>query len=86
MSDAFVTPWTIACQAPLSMGFPTQAYWSELPFPSPGDLPKPGIELTSPALAADSLSQRHLGSHFFQHRLAYLDPGKLRVIIPPRPT
>ena len=43
-----------ACQAPLSMGFPRQAYWSGLPFPTPGDLPNPGIELTclaSPALA-----------------------------------
>ena len=40
-----VTPWTVAHQAPLSMGFPRQEYWSELPFPSPGDLPNPGIEL-----------------------------------------
>ena len=39
-----VTPLTIACQAPLSMGFPGQQYWSGLPFPSPGDLPNPGIE------------------------------------------
>ena len=43
MSD-FVTLWTIACQAPLSMAFPKQENWSELPFPSPGDLPKPGIK------------------------------------------
>ena len=41
------TLWTVAHQAPLSMGFPRQEYWSELPFPSPGDLPDPGIELTS---------------------------------------
>ena len=50
----FVTPWTVACQAPLSVGFPRQEYWSGLPFPSPGDLPDPGIEpvsLTSPAWA-----------------------------------
>ena len=40
----FVTPWTITYQASLSMGFPRQEYWSELPFPSPGDLPDPGIE------------------------------------------
>ena len=39
-----VTPWTIACQAPLSIGFSRQEYWSELPFPSPEDLPDPGIE------------------------------------------
>ena len=42
---------TVACQAPLSMGFPRQEYWSGLPFPSPGDLPDPGIEPESPALA-----------------------------------
>ena len=45
------TTWTVACQAPLSMGFPRQEYWSELPFPPPGDRPDPGIEPTSPALA-----------------------------------
>ena len=47
-------PWTIACQAPLSMGFSRQEYWSELPCPLPGDLPDPGIDpacLTSPELA-----------------------------------
>ena len=47
----FVTPWTVACQAPLSMGFPKQEYWNELPFPSSGDLPDPGVEPTSPVLA-----------------------------------
>ena len=50
------TLWTIAHQAPLSMGFPRQEYWSGLPFPPPGDLPHPGIEsvaLTSPALAGE---------------------------------
>ena len=51
----FVTPWTVACQAPLSMGFSKQEYWSELPFPFPGDLPDPGIEPASPALQVDSL-------------------------------
>ena len=50
MSDS-VTSWTVACQAPLSMGFPRQEYWSGLPFPSPGDLPDPGVEPTSPTLA-----------------------------------
>ena len=48
-----VTPWTAACQAPLSIGFPRQEYWSGVPFPSPGDLPNPGIRLGSPALQAD---------------------------------
>ena len=42
MSNSFVSPWTIACQAPLSMGFPRQECWSGLPFPSTGDLPNPG--------------------------------------------
>ena len=44
-------PWTVVCQAPLSMGFPRQEYWSGLPFPPPGDLPNPETELTPPALA-----------------------------------
>ena len=51
----FVTLWTVACQAPPSMGFSRQEYWSGLPFPSPGDLPNPGIKPRSPALQADSL-------------------------------
>ena len=55
MSNSFVIPWTVARQASLSMGFPRQEYWSGLPFPSPGDLPDPGIEPGSPALQADSL-------------------------------
>ena len=46
----FVTPWTVAYQAPPSMGFSRQGYWSRLPFLSPGDLPDPGIESKSPAL------------------------------------
>ena len=50
-----VTPWTVACQAALSMGFFRPEYWSGLPFPSPGDLPNPGIEPGSPALQAYSL-------------------------------
>ena len=51
----FVTPWTVAHQAPLSMGFPSHEYWNGLPFPPPGDLPDPGIKPRSPALQADSL-------------------------------
>ena len=43
----FVTSWMVTCQAPVSVGFPRQEYWSELPFPSPGDLPNPGIDPTS---------------------------------------
>ena len=51
----FKTPWTISYQAPLSMEFSRQEYWSGLPFPSPGDLPDSGIEPRSPALQADAL-------------------------------
>ena len=54
----FVTLWTVACHAPLSMGFSRQEYWNGLPFPSPGDLPEPGTELGSPALQADSLPSK----------------------------
>ena len=50
-----MTPWTVACQAPLSMEFPRQEYWHGLPFPSPGDLPDAGIESRCPGLQADCL-------------------------------
>ena len=55
MSQLFVTPWTVACLAPVFMEFSMEEYWSGLPFPSPGDLPDSGIEPRSPALQADSL-------------------------------
>ena len=61
----FVTPQTVACQLPLSMGLSRQEYWSGLPFPPPGDLPDPGTEAVSPvspALHVDSLRQNHWGS------------------------
>ena len=58
----FVTLWTVACQAFLSMGFPRQGYWGGLPFPSTGDLSNPGIDSMSPALQADSLPLSHQGS------------------------
>ena len=62
----FVTPWTIACQTSLFMGFYRQDYWSGLPFPPPGNLPDPRIEPTSPAapaLQVDSLPLSQQGSH-----------------------
>ena len=62
MSDSFAAPWTVACQGPLSMGFPMQEYWSELSSPSPGDLPDSGIELMCPVLQADSLPLGPLGN------------------------
>ena len=51
----FMTPWTVAYQASPSMGFSRQEYWSGVPFPSPGDLPNPGIKPGSPSLQANSL-------------------------------
>ena len=65
MCDSFATPWTVAYQAPLSMGFPRQKYWSELPFPSPGDLPDLEIEPISPALAGRFLLLSHQRSSIF---------------------
>ena len=55
------TPWTIAHQAPLSIGFSRQEYWSGLPFPSPGDLPDPGIEPGFPTLQANALPSEPAG-------------------------
>ena len=64
------TLWTVACRAPLSMGFSRQEYWSGLPLPSPGDLPSPGIEPmspVSPALQADSLPTEPPGTAINYH-------------------
>ena len=58
----FVTPWSVACQTPPSIGFSRQEYWNGLPFPSPGDLLDPGIELGSPPLQADSLTSEPPGT------------------------
>ena len=60
MSDS-VTLWTVAHQVPPSMGFSRQEYWSGSPFPSPGDLPDPGIKPKSPALQADALTSEPPG-------------------------
>ena len=57
----FATPWTVAYQAPPSMGFSRQEYWSGLPFPSPGDLPDPGIKPGSPSFQADALTSEPPG-------------------------
>ena len=57
----FATPWTVAYQAPPSMGFSRQEYWSGLPFPSPGDLPEPGIKPRSPTLQAGALTSEPPG-------------------------
>ena len=67
--SVFATPWTVACQAPLSRGFPRQEYWTELPFPSLGDLPNPGIEPGSSALQADYLLHETPGKGSFKMTL-----------------
>ena len=61
-SLTLVTPWTVAHQAPLCVGFSRQKYWSGLPVPFPGDLPNPGIESRSPSLQADSLPAEPQGN------------------------
>ena len=60
----FATPWTVAYQVSPFMGFSRQEYWSGVPFPSPGDLPNPGIKPESPALQADALPSEPPGSLF----------------------
>ena len=62
----FAPLWTVACQAPLSMGFPGQEYWSGLPFPSPDNLPDPGVKPRSPAWQADSLPSEPPGKPGFK--------------------
>ena len=67
----FATPWTVAYQAPPSLGFSRQEYWSGLPFPSPGDLPNQGIEPGSPVLQADALPSEPPGkSHMNIYRMS----------------
>ena len=66
----FATPWTVTLQAPLSMGFSQQEYWSGLPFPPPGDLPNPGIEpalLVSPTLAGEFFTTEPPGKPDISH-------------------
>ena len=85
----FVTPWTVARQAPLSMEFSRQKYWSELPFPSPGDLLDPGIEPGSPALQADSLPSEPPGNpkvgrlRYYFTKIIGINP-ELYVTFPPK--
>ena len=64
----FATLWTVAYQASLSMGFSKQEYWSGLPFPSPGDLPNPGIEPGPPALEADALTSEQQRGPYYSTR------------------
>ena len=86
----FATPWTVAHQASPSMGFSRQEYWSGLPFPSPGDLPDPGIEPGSPALEADTLTseppgkpQTHKGlSQRFSKIMQKTENSRICILLP----
>ena len=82
MSDSFVTPWTVAHQAPLSMEFPRQEYWNGLLFPSPGDRPDPGIEPRFLALEADSLPSEPPGICYLRD-VAYQLPKLSRLVEEP---
>ena len=66
-----VTPRTIACQAPFSIKFSSQEYWSRLPFPSPGDLPGPGIKPRSPILQGDAVGGSKF-NHFVRDEVSFL--------------
>ena len=68
MSDSFATPWPVAHQTPLSMGFSRKEYQSGLPFPPPGALSHPGIEPRSPALAGGFFTLRHMGNTHYKDR------------------
>ena len=71
----FATLWTVACRAPLSMGFSRQEYWSGLPFLSPGDLPDPGMQtgsLMSPELASGFFTSSAAWEAQYMHRCAYI--------------
>ena len=80
----YVTPWTVACQAPLPMRFFKQEYWSRLPIPFPGDLPDPGIESqshVSPALAGGFFTTEPPGSPSTSHLVRNLAPYKWETIL-----
>ena len=79
-----MTPWIVAHQARLSMGFPKQEYWSGLPFPSPWDRLNSGIELVSPALQAESLPTEPPGKslkHYLRETLFLIEDESLLVLI-----
>ena len=75
----FATPWTVAYQAPLSVGFSRQEDWSGLPSPSPGDLPDPGIKSRSSALQTDALPSELPGKpHMIYYRISNIVPCAIR--------
>ena len=79
----FATPWTVA-QAPPSTGFSRQEYWSGLPFPSPGDLPDPGIKPRSPALQADYLTSEPPGKPWKLHTIGQITTSSLYTSVTPQ--
>ena len=81
----FVTPWITARQAPPSMGFSGQECWSRLPFPSPRDLPDPGMESTFPALQVDSLLSEPTGKPGFQRGIGLLTGAVFLTLCKPKP-
>ena len=82
LCQALETPWSVAHQAPLSMGFPKQEYWSGLPFPSPGDLPDPGIKLASPSLAGGFFTTELTGKAHICQSQSYASVPISQVIHP----
>ena len=86
-TNIYVTPWTVAHQAPQCMGFSRQEYWSELPFPSPGDLPNPGMEHKSPALAGRFFTiwatmETHIYMYEIKHKFIKHLSNKIIKLIP----
>ena len=77
-----VTPWTVTCQAPLSMGFPSQEYWSGLPFPFPGYLPAAGIQHKSPTLAGGFFTAELPGKPFPCGSSCFLAPNSVLSFFP----
>ena len=82
----FATPWTVAYQASPSMGFSRQGYWSGFPFPSPGDLPDPAVELGSPALQADALPSEPPGKPLLYSSVYVSTPTSQFVPLPISPS
>ena len=80
----FVTTWTVAHQVPLSMGFPRQGHWSELPFPHLGDLPDPGIEPVSPvspALAGKFFTTESSRKHMHYYSWVQIEQQKKKILL-----
>ena len=81
VSDSFAASWTVARQAPLSMEFSRQEYWSELLFPTPGDLPDSGIELVSPALGGGFFTTAPPGKPYICCGLENVTRQRIRIIM-----